>query len=128
MPTLRLLFLCSVNRMRSPTAESIFSRVPGLEVRSAGLDDHALNPCTAEDILFADQIFVMEQSHLRRLKKRFAAELAQAPRPVVLGISDEFHYMQPRLIDLLLGKVPQFLPEGLDLSAARALQDSHATD
>ena len=32
----KLLFICSRNRMRSLTAEKIFSGIPGYKVRSAG--------------------------------------------------------------------------------------------
>ncbi|WP_229814764.1 arsenate reductase/protein-tyrosine-phosphatase family protein [Shewanella hanedai] len=33
----KVLFLCSKNRLRSPTAEAIFSHVEGWEVYSAGI-------------------------------------------------------------------------------------------
>ena len=37
----RVLFLCSRNRLRSPTAEQVFGTWPNLEVDSAGLADDA---------------------------------------------------------------------------------------
>ncbi|WP_223816002.1 arsenate reductase/protein-tyrosine-phosphatase family protein [Adhaeribacter rhizoryzae] len=33
---MRILFVCSRNQWRSPTAEKVFRYYPGLEVRSAG--------------------------------------------------------------------------------------------
>ena len=38
---MKLLFICGKNRLRSPTAEHIFSQKPGLEVASAGVDRDA---------------------------------------------------------------------------------------
>ncbi|MGI2908535.1 hypothetical protein [Tolypothrix sp. VBCCA 56010] len=35
---MKLLFVCSQNRLRSPTAEVVFSKHEKLEVDSAGLD------------------------------------------------------------------------------------------
>jgi predicted protein tyrosine phosphatase len=40
----KLLFICGKNRLRSPTAEAIFSEDEGLEVESAGIDREAENP------------------------------------------------------------------------------------
>ena len=34
----RVLFICSQNRWRSPTAEQVFARWPGVETASAGTD------------------------------------------------------------------------------------------
>ncbi len=38
---LKLLFICSRNRIRSLTAERIFGGLPGLQVRSAGTQPNA---------------------------------------------------------------------------------------
>lgn len=59
----RVLFICSQNRLLSPTAEQIFPDYPGIQVASAGLDHGANNPVTPELLEWADQIFVMEKSH-----------------------------------------------------------------
>ena len=34
----KLLFICSENRMRSPTAEKMYDGFPGYEVKSAGTE------------------------------------------------------------------------------------------
>ena len=44
MSKLRVLFLCSRNRLRSPTAEQVFRGWPGIEVDSAGLAADAETP------------------------------------------------------------------------------------
>jgi len=45
--TRNVLFLCSQNRLRSPTAEQVFADWPGIETASAGLlaeADEVLSP------------------------------------------------------------------------------------
>jgi len=43
-----VLFVCSQNRRRSPTAEQIFADHPGIETSSAGNNNDAENPLDAE--------------------------------------------------------------------------------
>lgn len=70
---MRVLFVCTVNRLRSPTAESLFSTWPGVEALSAGTDSSATTPLTAELVASADLIFAMEKHHRDRIRKRFKA-------------------------------------------------------
>ena len=60
-----LLFVCSQNRLRSPTAEEVFSSWPNVVVASAGINNDAETPLNAELVEWADIIFVMEQTHLK---------------------------------------------------------------
>jgi predicted protein tyrosine phosphatase len=99
-----LLFLCSRNRLRSPTAEQVFASWPGVETASSGLAPDAEEPCSAELVEWADIIFVMERAHRARLQKRFRASLKSA-RVVCLDIPDDYAFMQPQLIALLEKKV-----------------------
>jgi predicted protein tyrosine phosphatase len=103
-----VLFVCSRNRLRSPTAEQVFSTWPGIEVSSAGLDASADTPVTAEILEWADIIFVMERSHRNKLSKRFRPHLKDR-RIICLDIPDEFEYMDPKLILLLKARVPRHL-------------------
>ena len=64
----KLLFICSRNRMRSLTAEKIFSGIPGYEVRSAGTQPQARIVVNEGHLRWADIIFVMEKAHLNRLR------------------------------------------------------------
>jgi predicted protein tyrosine phosphatase len=104
----RLLFLCSRNRLRSPTAESVFAGYPGVEVDSAGLSPDAELRLSAEQVEWADLIFVMEAAHRERLKKGFGSLLA-GKRVVVLGIPDDFGYMDPGLVELLKVRCAPYL-------------------
>jgi predicted protein tyrosine phosphatase len=105
----RILFLCSRNKLRSPTAEHIFAGRPDLEVASAGLNADAETPCSAELIEWADLIFVMEKAHRTRLSQRFKRHLRNA-RIICLDIPDNYAFMQPELVHLLQTKVARHLP------------------
>ncbi|WP_374562095.1 low molecular weight protein tyrosine phosphatase family protein [Ideonella sp.] len=105
---IRALFVCSQNRLRSPTAEHVFSQYEGVECESAGVHDSANVPIGVELIEWADIIFVMERAHRDKITKKFKRHL-NGKRIVVLGIPDEYEYMDDALIELLERKVPPFL-------------------
>jgi len=104
----KILFICSQNKLRSPTAEQIFSETPGLDVLSAGTNNDAITPLTSELIEWADKIFVMENMHREKIRKRFKSSL-NGKKIICLGIPDDFSYMDPELIAILKKKVPPFL-------------------
>ena len=52
----RLLFLCSQNKLRSPTAEAVFAGHPAVEVDAAGLNNDAEVPLSEEQVEWADLI------------------------------------------------------------------------
>jgi predicted protein tyrosine phosphatase len=72
---MNVLFVCSQNRLRSPTAEQTFASRPGISVASAGTNADSENPLTAELVKWADSIFVMEKAHRKKVQKRYKAEL-----------------------------------------------------
>jgi predicted protein tyrosine phosphatase len=100
----KLLFVCGKNRLRSPTAEAVFSEYEGLQAESAGLDREAEMPLSSEAIEWADIIFVMENSHRSKLSKKFQPWLKHK-RVICLDIPDEYEYMEPELVELLKKKV-----------------------
>jgi predicted protein tyrosine phosphatase len=102
------LFICSQNKLRSPTAEAVFATWPGVETDSAGTNNDAETPLTPEHIAWADIIFVMEKTHRTKLSKQFRRHL-NGKRAVCLDIPDDFAYMQPELVALLEKKVGAFL-------------------
>lgn len=107
-PPKKLLFICSRNRWRSPTAEKIFHGWEGVQARSAGTEPGARIRVTAGHLGWADVIFVMEKKHLRRLREKYAEELA-ARQVVCLNIPDEYQFMQPELIERLQAVVTPHL-------------------
>ena len=103
-----VLFVCSRNRLRSPTAEQVFADWPGIETASAGLAPDADQPLTTELIAWADVIFVMERVHRARLGARFGPHI-RGKRVVCLDIADDFDLMDPALVKLLRARVPRHL-------------------
>ena len=95
--------------MRSPTAEQVFARHPGIECASAGLNRDADNPLTAELVEWAELIFVMERHHEKTMAVRFIGQL-DGKRIICLDIPDNYGYLDPALIALLKTKVGPFLP------------------
>ncbi len=104
----KLLFVCSRNRWRSPTAEKVFDGLDGHQARSAGTEASARIRVTAGHIGWADIVFVMEKKHLRRLQDKFPEALA-GKRVICLNIPDDYQFMQPELIELLQSTVPPYL-------------------
>lgn len=103
-----VLFVCSQNRLRSPTAEQVFSSWPGIEVASAGTDHDAEIPVSPELLEWADLIFVMEDVHRTKLAQRFRRHLRDQ-RIICLDIPDEYPYMDPHLVILLKARVSRHL-------------------
>jgi predicted protein tyrosine phosphatase len=108
---MNVLFVCSQNMLRSPTAEKTFAAYPGITTGSAGTDVDAEKPVQAEMIQWADMIFVMEKHHADHLHGRFA-DLLEDKRPIILGISDDYEYMDPKLVEILTTKVTPHLHSG----------------
>lgn len=95
-----LLFICSRNQWRSPTAEALWRKRPGFNARSAGTSPNARKPVGAADIQWADVIFVMERKHQSRLLAQYARLLEHKPLHV-LDIPDDYRFMDPELVDML---------------------------
>src|SRR5437868_4385151 len=99
-----VLFVCSANRLRSPTAEQVFSTWPGVETDSAGISAGATVLLSSEQVDWADIIFVMEKSHRNKLARRFKAHL-NGKRVVCLDIPDNYDFMDPALVTMLENRV-----------------------
>ena len=106
-----VLFVCSQNRLRSPTAEQVFSSRSDLEVASAGTNNDADTPLTTELVTWADVIVVMEKTHRSKVQKRFRSALA-GKRLICLDIPDDFEFMDPTLVKLLQTRLARHLPSG----------------
>lgn len=105
---MNILFICSKNQWRSPTAEQIWRNHESWVTRSAGTSRNARRPVNADLIRWADVIFVMEQKHKNRLKADFPRLLEYKPLHV-LDIPDDYLYMDPELIEILKTNVPSIL-------------------
>lgn len=96
---IRVLFVCAMNRWRSPTAEALYRRDPRLDVRSGGVRPGARRPVAARDLSWADVVFVMETQHRAELRTRF--HFMELPPITVLEIPDDYRLMDPELQRLL---------------------------
>jgi predicted protein tyrosine phosphatase len=104
----RLLFLCSRNQWRSPTAEAVFQSDPRVEVRSAGVSASARRRVSEKLLLWADQVLVMEHEHKQRLREQFP-DLFHDLRVEVLDIPDDYRFMDPELVALIRIRVEPLL-------------------
>ncbi len=103
-----VLFVCSQNKLRSPTAEQVFADWPGIEVSSAGTNHDAENPLTGELVAWANLIFVMERQHRSKVQRKFKRHLGNT-RLICLDIPDEYAFMDPDLIRILQPRVRRYL-------------------
>jgi predicted protein tyrosine phosphatase len=112
---LKLLFICSQNKIRSLTAEHMLQGVPGYAVRSAGTEPRARIRVNQGHIGWADFIFVMEKKHRRILEENFGDAL-EGKRIICLHVPDVYRFMEPSLIDELKAGLSQpiELPEPTD--------------
>ena len=106
----KILFVCSRNRRRSLTAETLFKSESAWDVRSAGTEDAARIKVTAGQLGWADVVVVMEKRHKERLRQKFPEELA-AKSCFCLFISDDYEFMDPDLIKILREKMRGYFPE-----------------
>jgi predicted protein tyrosine phosphatase len=97
---MNILFICSMNKWRSPTGEAIFRRHDGVNTRSAGTSRKARRQVKLPDIQWADMICVMEEKHLSRLRADFRGEVKHKDIHV-LDIPDDYQFMDPELVDLI---------------------------
>lgn len=105
---MKLLFVCSKNQLRSPTAEHIFSQINGIEALSAGTEKDADVPLDEELIEWAEYIFVMEKIHERKVKEKFKKQINNQ-KIICLNIKDDFKYMDSELIKILKSKLEKYL-------------------
>jgi len=104
----KLLFICSQNQWRSPTAEKIFEGVSGYVAKSAGTENGARIKVTEGLLGWADFIFVMERRHVERLKSKFSEAVAHK-KIICLDIPNDLTYMHPELIDLLKERLSEYI-------------------
>lgn len=105
----RVLFVCSQNLLRSPTAEHVFADVPGVETMSAGINPTAVTPVSDALLGWADVVVGMEPVHRLWLTESFPEALGDTPVHV-LDIPDRFSYMDTELVELLKSRVAEHVP------------------
>ena len=82
----RILFVCTANVDRSPTAEDLYAGDPRYQVLSAGTSPYATVPVTRQMLQWADRVFVMNErsdhhkSQLEALLQAGTADARKGPK------------------------------------------------
>jgi predicted protein tyrosine phosphatase len=105
----RILFVCTANLDRSPTAEQLYARDPRYDVRSAGTALFAAQSLSRELLLWADRVFVMNERHDQH-RTLLRVLFPDVQRPVVdLDVEDRWRRGHPELVHLLLSRLAPHL-------------------
>lgn len=114
----KLLFICTENLQRSPTAEELINtsqEFSNFTARSAGTSPLAKNQITKEIIDWSDTIFILNEKydkHKTILLKKFP----NTKKPIIdLDIRDVYLKNDPELINKLKNKLINLLKEPPDL-------------
>ena len=103
-----LLFICSKNQWRSPTAEMLFKNHPVHQARSAGTSDNARVKVNQKLLDWAGVIFVMERRHKELLKERFPTTISKK-QIIVLDIEDNYRFGDEVLTGILKNVLQGYL-------------------
>lgn len=102
----KLLFICSKNQWRSPTAELLVKDHPIHVARSAGTNNKARIRVTQKVIDWADVVLVMERKHRDIIRERFTI----SDRPtIILEIPDEYQFGDAELTEILKISLADYL-------------------
>ena len=95
---MNILFVCSVNKIRSKTAEDYFS---GTNIKTCLKE--GTNPLEKWMLEWADVIHVMEKKHKEEIVKSIGTNFNKKIN--ILNIKDVYKYYQKELIDILKEKI-----------------------
>lgn len=101
-----LLFICSKNQWRSPSAELLFKNHPIHTTRSAGTNNKARIRVTQKMIDWADVLFVMEHKHRDVIRERF---IISGQPIIILEIPDDYQFGDAELIEILKISLADYL-------------------
>lgn len=98
-----ILVVCARNKQRSRTAEYIFKNDSRFSIRSVGLSPKSNRKITEGDLAWANLIFVMEYEHKARIAALYRH--LEIPRMEVLNIEDDYAFLDPLLVKLLMERI-----------------------
>ena len=104
----KILFVCTANVDRSPTAEKIYSKYEGFQVDSAGIAYYATTPINEKLIQWADVILCMEERHKKSIENGFSNILDNKIIDY-LNIPDNYEYMDYTLQRIIKDKTDAWL-------------------
>jgi predicted protein tyrosine phosphatase len=97
---MKILFVCSRNKWRSRTAETIFKNNGEHEIKSAGTENSARIRLTQNMINWSDVIYAMENKHKKIILDKFEFNHSEKDMEV-LDIPDDYKYMEDELVEIL---------------------------
>lgn len=104
----RVLFVCSVGLLRSPTAAEIGAQHFGWNTRSCGSSDVALIPLSLNLIEWAHHIVFLDNNSYKEALTKFALvgyDDDLRKKGCVLGIEDEYNFRDDWLVKILPQKI-----------------------
>jgi predicted protein tyrosine phosphatase len=110
----KILFVCSRNKWRSPTAEKIYQKNDKISVKSAGISTKGNRQINEKDILWANLIVFMENWHKSKLTAQYRGTV-QIPKTEVLNIPDEYKYMDDELVEIMKPQIDFLLKKYFDI-------------
>lgn len=105
---LRVLFVCTQNKVRSLTAEHLYRERHDLDVRSCGTAPFAKNQLTEEVMHWAEMVFIFDDSQQEVIEKRFGKD-ALGKEVIKLGLEDIYQYKSESLVNKLIAKIEPYL-------------------
>jgi len=107
----KIVFVCSVGMLRSPTAAVIGSKL-GLNARSCGSSTLALIPLSANLIRWADWIVFMKYENYKQSKKTFQETEFQddlEEKSLAWDVPDIYNYMDDGLVYILETQIKELV-------------------
>jgi predicted protein tyrosine phosphatase len=105
---LRVLFICTQNKVRSLTAEHLYRVRADLEVRSCGTAAFAKNQLTEEVMKWADMVFIFDELQADAIEKKFGKDVF-GKEIISLGLADVYQYKSESLVLKLTAKIEPYL-------------------
>ena len=105
---LRVLFVCTQNKVRSLTAEHLYRERQDLEVRSCGTAAFAKNQLTEEVMKWADMVFIFDELQAEVIEKKFGKN-AFGKEIISLGLADVYQYKSESLVLKLTATIEPYL-------------------
>ena len=101
---MNILFVCSANKLRSPSAEDYFCvKYPEINFLSAGTNHktcqkEGTTPLEDWMLDWADKVYVMENKHKKQIEASVGSKYNK--KIIVLNVPDIFKYYQKELIEI----------------------------
>jgi len=103
----KVLTVCSVNMLRSPTMAHVLSADPyNFNTRSAGTAECALIPVTEDLLMWCDEVVCADTEHALWIRNKMMEWMIDKPI-IDLKIPDNYEYRNPELIELIKERYEQ---------------------